>query len=169
MSGQNDPKRAKSWTIRFNCPIQMGFIHISFSLAGVEANHYCIIPCNLFSFEQIQDIDLQMNLCLLNFQPSWATLRSAGVKLWGMEEECWVWPHPQPRPPPTVSASSCRREVRRWFVVSFGVLISNECFAAEDSCKKVISLLETKLETLSKRINSRRSLINYCVFAVWCT
>lgn len=31
MSGQNDPKRAKSWTIRFNCPIQMGFIHRSFS------------------------------------------------------------------------------------------------------------------------------------------
>ena len=31
VSGQNDPKRAKSWTIRFNCPIQMGFIHISFS------------------------------------------------------------------------------------------------------------------------------------------
>ena len=58
----------------------MGFIHISFSLAGVEANHYCIILCNLFSFEQIQDIDLQMNLCLLKFPAELSHAEECGSK-----------------------------------------------------------------------------------------
>ena len=50
VSGQNDPKRAKSWTIRFNCPIQMGFIPISRSFSpGRGLRQTIIIYCIILS------------------------------------------------------------------------------------------------------------------------